>query len=220
MTPQELLKRNAEWSARMEAEHPGFFENLAEEQHPDFLWIGCSDSRVPVNQIAGLRPGDVFVHRNVANQVSHGDLNCQSVLQFAVEALQVKHIIVCGHFGCGGVCAAMANQGEAAVAQWLAPLRSLYSRYATWVDEAADLKVSQNRMCAINVIEQVSHICESSVVQAAWKRGQSLSVHGWIYDLHDGRLRDLGLTLDADSDLQQARDEAIERLKKDMPQAA
>ena len=189
-----LLSNNRRWAAEIKRVDPAFFQKLAQQQKPEYLWIGCSDSRVPANQIVDLLPGAIFVHRNVANQVHHTDLNCLSVIHFAVAALRVRHIIVCGHYRCGGIQAALEDMDHGLIDNWLRPLRGLYHRHAGLLDslpqpERIDL------LCELNVIEQAYHVCNSTVVQQAWRAGQDLTVHGLIYGLHDGLLRDLDLRI-------------------------
>ena len=190
-TPDELLTENVRWSQERTAADPDYFHRLSTLQAPEYLWIGCSDSRVPANVITGLEPGEVFVHRNVANLVYPADLNCMSVIQFAVETLKVQHIIVCGHYGCGGVRAVADGSQGGLVEHWLAPVRDLYREYR---DELAALPSDEARMdrvCELNVSAQVQSVCHSPIVTSAWERGQALAIHGWIYRLSDGRLRDL-----------------------------
>jgi carbonic anhydrase len=196
----ELFERNRAWAAAMVAEDPGFFTALAERQTPEYLWIGCSDSRVPANQIVGLAPGDIFVHRNVANVVVHTDLNCLSVLQYAVDVLKVKHVIVCGHYGCGGVRAALENAKLGLIENWLRHVQDVQSKHAAAVAAIDDPERRLRRLCELNVIEQALHVCETTVVRDAWERGQQVTVHGWIYDLHDGLLRDLNIAVTRDDD--------------------
>jgi len=187
---QELLDHNREWAAQIENEDPGFFGRLAKQQTPEFLWIGCSDSRVPANQITGLMPGEVFVHRNVANVVLQTDLNCMSVVDFAIRNLKVKHVIVCGHYGCGGVLAAMAGNTDGAVDHWLSSIRELYLEHKdelTGLDQVA----AERRLCELNVLRQARSLCRTSVMQDAWTSGQQLTVHAWIYGIEDGLLRSL-----------------------------
>ncbi len=171
-----------------------FFTRLAEQQAPQYLWIGCSDSRVPANEIVDLAPGELFVHRNVANVVVHTDLNCLSVMQFAVDVLKVRHVIVCGHYGCSGVNAALNNERHGLADNWLRHVQDVQQQHAPVLQEAGDGKARAERLCELNVIEQVANVCRTSIVQDAWARGQALAVHGWIYDLHDGLLRDLRAT--------------------------
>ncbi len=190
----ELLARNRTWANRMLADDPGFFENLAHQQTPELLWIGCSDSRVPANQIVGLLPGDVFVHRNVANVVVHTDLNCLSVVQFAVDVLGVKHIIVCGHYGCGGVAAALARSRLGLVDNWLRHVEDVAEKHADELDAIPEENAREDRLAELNVVEQVTNIAQTTVVEDAWQRGQELHLHGWIYGIADGLIRDLGVT--------------------------
>jgi len=190
----ELFARNRAWAARMLDADPEFFRSLARQQAPQFLWIGCSDSRVPANQITGLAPGEVFVHRNIANVVVHSDLNCLSVLQFAVDLLKVRHVIVCGHYGCSGVAAALNRRSVGLADNWLRHVEDVRERHAAELEAIADVAARERRLVELNVREQVRHVCESTVVRDAWGRGQPLSVHGWVYGIEDGLLRDLGCT--------------------------
>ncbi|HUN67539.1 MAG TPA: carbonate dehydratase [Burkholderiales bacterium] len=190
----ELFQRNRSWAAGIRASDPGFFSALARQQSPEFLWIGCSDSRVPANQITGLAPGEVFVHRNVANLVVHTDLNCLSVLQFGIDLLRVRHVIVCGHYGCTGVRAALYGQRAGLADNWLRHVKDVRENHAAELDAIGDPAMRERRLCELNVLEQVRHVCEASVVQDAWERGQPLAVHGWIYGLEEGLLRDLECT--------------------------
>jgi carbonic anhydrase len=186
-----LKSNNRAWSERMTAADPGFFSRLEHQQAPEYLWIGCSDSRVPANVITGLQPGEVFVHRNVANLVYPADLNCMSVLQFAVETLKVKHIIVCGHYGCGGVRAVFDGSQKGLVEHWLAPVRDLCRQHHNELSSLPNEAARVDRVCELNVSAQVQSVCHSPIVTSAWERGQTLTIHGWIYRLSDGRLRDL-----------------------------
>ncbi len=186
-----LFANNRAWAEGVVAREPEFFARLAAQQAPEYVWIGCSDSRVPANEIVGLLPGELFVHRNVANLVVHTDLNCLSVLQYAIDVLRVKHVIVCGHYGCGGIRAALANQRLGLIDNWLRHVQDIRERYAETIDGIADDEARLNRLCELNVIEQVLHVCETTIVQDAWAREQALTVHGWVYGLDDGRLRDL-----------------------------
>jgi carbonic anhydrase len=188
-----LFENNRAWAQSMVRQEPDFFSKLAHQQSPEYLWIGCSDSRVPANQIVGLLPGDVFVHRNVANVVVHTDLNCLSVLQFATDVLRVKHVIVCGHYGCGGVRAALRGERHGLVDNWLGHVRDVADKHAARLAALVDEEKRLARMCELNVIEQVVNLCQTTVVRDVWQRGQSLTVHGWIYGIHDGLLRDLGI---------------------------
>ncbi|HEX2197356.1 MAG TPA: carbonate dehydratase [Burkholderiales bacterium] len=182
-----LFASNRAWAARVREQQPDFFQRLAQQQNPDYLWIGCSDSRVPANDIVGLLPGELFVHRNVANIVVHTDLNCLSVMQFAIDLLKVRHVIVCGHYGCSGVRAALRGERHGLADNWL--------RHVQDVRDKHQPIQSENHLCELNVIEQVANVCQTTIVQDAWARGQELHVHGWIYGLHDGLLRDLNTTV-------------------------
>ena len=190
----ELFRRNRAWAASVHASDPAFFSGLANQQTPEFLWIGCSDSRVPANQITGLAPGEVFVHRNIANLVVHTDLNCLSVLEFAIELLKVRHVIVCGHYGCSGVHAALTGKKVGLADNWLRHVQDVRENHAAELDAITDPVARERRLCELNVIEQVRHVCESTAVQDAWTRVQPLTVHGWIYGLEDGLLRDMDCT--------------------------
>ena len=192
----DLFERNRTWAAAKVAENPGFFADLLERQAPEYLWIGCSDSRVPANQVVGLAPGEVFVHRNVANVVGHTDLNCLSVLQYAVDVLKVKHVIVCGHYGCGGVKASLERSRHGLIDNWLRHVMDVSEKHAA---ELASIPEEQrvDRLCELNVIEQAMNVCQTTVVEDVWARGQELTVHGVIYGLHDGILRDLSVSASA-----------------------
>jgi carbonic anhydrase len=189
-----LFASNRAWSEEVRRQDPEFFKQLAQQQAPSYLWIGCSDSRVPANQIVGLMPGELFVHRNIANQVIHTDLNCLSVMQFAVDVLRVEHVIVCGHYGCGGVKAALNQDRLGLVDNWLRHVQDVREKHAQRLAACANAEQRQDQLCELNVIEQVLNVCETSIVQDAWGRGQKLSVHGWIYAIQDGLLRDLDVT--------------------------
>lgn len=190
---ENIFERNRRWADAIKSEDAEFFARLSRQQAPEYLWIGCADSRVPANQIVDLQPGELFVHRNVANVVVHTDFNCLSVLQFAVDVLQVKHVMVVGHYGCGGVRAALRNDALGLINNWLRHVQDVRDKYAG-VLAALDSETEQvNRLCELNVIEQVHHLCQTTIVQDAWGRGQKLSVHGWIYDVADGLLRDLDI---------------------------
>lgn len=192
---QHLFEKNREWSERIRTEDPQFFERLATIQNPEYLWIGCSDSRVPANQITGLLPGEVFVHRNVANQVVHSDLNCLSVLQFAVDVLRVKHILVVGHYGCGGVKAAHDNLRLGLVDNWLRHIQDVKQKHIEFLETLPDAATRVERLCELNVVEQVHNVCHTTVLQEAWNRGQDVTVHGWIFGLDDGIIRDLKVSI-------------------------
>jgi len=190
----DLFRRNRAWAASVRAADPEFFSSLANQQSPEFLWIGCSDSRVPANQITGLAPGEVFVHRNVANLVVHTDLNCLSVLQFAVDLLRVRHVIVCGHYGCSGVHAALHGHKVGLADNWLRHVQDVHENHAAELGAIGDATARERRLCELNVMEQVRHVCEATVVQDAWAAGRPLAVHGWIYGVEDGLLRNLNCT--------------------------
>lgn len=195
-TLEHLLENNKNWSKSVKAERPNFFSNLAKQQNPEYLWIGCSDSRVSANTIVGLMPGEVFVHRNVANQVVHSDLNCLSVIQFAVDALKVKHIIVCGHYGCGGVTAALEDKRHGLIDNWLRHIQDTANLYDKVLAEFKTGEEKLDKLSELNVIEQVLNVGETTIVRDAWERGQKLSVHGWIYSLRDGIISDLDICLE------------------------
>ena len=209
---EDLFRNNRAWAERIKAQDPDFFRKLAEQQTPEFLWIGCADSRVPANEIMGLLPGEVFVHRNVANQVVHSDLNCLSVLQFGVDALRVKHILVVGHYGCGGVKAAHLNLRLGLVDNWLRHIQDVKQKHAAQLAPLADDKALVDRLCELNVIEQVLNVCQTTVVQEAWNRGQELTIHGWIFGLDDGLVRDLGISIDAAAAVQATYEQALAAL--------
>jgi carbonic anhydrase len=206
-----LFDFNRAWARQMQEHDPDYFNKLAKLQTPQLLWIGCSDSRVPANEIVGLLPGEVFVHRNVANVVVHSDLNCLSVIQFAVEALKVKHIMVVGHYGCGGVGAALKKERVGLVDIWLRHVQDVHAKHAADVDRLPPEK-RHDRLCELNVLEQVINVCQTYVVQDAWQREQSLTVHGWIYGLKDGLMHDLGITVHRPEDLQARYDAALQAL--------
>lgn len=192
----ELFSNNRAWAAEMTRQDPEFFRRLSRQQAPQYLWIGCADSRVPANEIVGLLPGELFVHRNIANVVVHTDLNCLSVLQFAVDVLHVRDIIVCGHYGCGGVGAALGDARLGLADNWLRHVQDVRAKHATELRELATDAERHDRLCELNVREQVTNVAQTTIVQDAWARGQSVAVHGWIYGLRDGLLRDLGLWID------------------------
>lgn len=193
---KDLLHNNRQWSEKIKQDSPDFFKELSEQQAPKYLWIGCSDSRVPANQITGLAPGEVFVHRNIANVVSRNDFNCLSVLQYAVEVLKVEHIIVCGHYGCGGVNAALSNQKLGFIDNWLSNIKDIYLKNETKFAPIESQQQRSDLLCELNVIEQVRHVCNTTIVQDAWDRDQELSVHGWVYSLQDGLIKDLDVTIE------------------------
>ena len=193
-TLPDLFANNREWARRTNERDPGFFRSLSEQQSPKYVWIGCSDSRVPANEIVGLLPGELFVHRNVANVVVPSDLNCLSVLQYAIDVLKVEHVIVCGHYGCGGVRAAYFRSSFGLIDNWLRHVADVHRRHDHVIRQAVSDEAGMARLCELNVIEQVRNVCQTTIVQDAWRRGQSSSVHGWIYDVRDGLLRDLRCT--------------------------
>jgi carbonic anhydrase len=192
-TLKHLFDLNRDWARSISARDPLFFQKLSTQQAPEYLWIGCADSRVPANEIVGLLPGEMFVHRNVANLVIHTDFNCLSVIEFAVSVLQIKHIIVCGHYGCGGVRAAMHDRRLGLIDNWLRHLRDIHQRHRTELDAIPDETARVDRLCELNVAEQVINVCQTTMVQAAWEQGRQLAIHGWIYSLADGLLRDLNV---------------------------
>ncbi|HEV2704960.1 MAG TPA: carbonate dehydratase [Pyrinomonadaceae bacterium] len=197
-----LLANNRQWSRQIRETDPDFFNKLSRQQTPEYLWIGCSDSRAPATHLVGLAPGELFVHRNVANVVVHTDLNCLSVLQFAVDALRVKHVIVCGHYGCGGVQAALLNSKLGLIDNWLRHVQDVAQKHVAILESAgADEHARLRRLCELNVIEQVSNVCQTTIVEQAWERGQQLVVHGWIYGLEDGLLRDLNVSVGSRQEL-------------------
>ncbi|MCX6331120.1 MAG: carbonate dehydratase [Bacteroidetes bacterium] len=197
----QLLENNRKWVADQLSLDPTYFQKLANSQHPEYLWIGCSDSRVPANQITGTLPGDIFVHRNIANMVIHSDMNMLSVLSYAVEVLKVKHIIVCGHYGCGGVLAAMENKQFGLIDNWLRHIKDVYRLHFKELDALKDTKLRADRLVELNVIEQVQDLGKTSIVQNAWKREQPLHLHGWVYDVKDGLIKDLGVNFKGTNDL-------------------
>ena len=205
----QLLDQNRAWAENIKASDPDFFQTLAKQQSPRFLWIGCSDSRVPATQLAGMLPGEMFVHRNVANVVDHTDFNCLSVMQYAVDVLKVEHIIVCGHHGCGGVKAAMDNLQLGLIDNWLRHVQDVLHEHEELLADVKDEGKRLDRLCELNVIEQVLNVGRTTIVQSAWQRGQEVTVHGWIYGLEDGLLRDLGVTIDNAENLASAYRGAI-----------
>jgi len=196
-----LFLNNRAWADGIRRQDPEFFERLSRQQSPAYLWIGCSDSRVPANEIVGLLPGELFVHRNVANVVVHTDLNCLSVIQFAVDVLKVQHIIVCGHYGCGGVRAALRGDRHGLVDNWLRHVQDVREKHRSELDSIDTEVLRHDRLCELNVVEQVTHVCQTSIVQGAWSRGQPLSVHGWIYGIGDGLLKDLEICITSAAEL-------------------
>ncbi len=195
MTLQHLFEKNKAWAERIRRQEPDFFLRLSRQQSPQYLWIGCADSRVPANEIVDLSPGELFVHRNVANVVVHTDLNCLSVMQFAVDLLKVRHIIVCGHYGCSGVLAALRRDRLGLADNWLRHVQDVRQKHELLLTKIDDNTQAAARLCELNVIEQVANVCQTTIALDAWERGQELSVHGWIYGLQDGLLRDLNVTV-------------------------
>jgi len=209
----ELLRNNREWADGVRREDPLFFERLSQQQAPKFLWIGCSDSRVPANQIMGLAPGEVFVHRNIANVMVHTDLNCMSVIQFAVDVLKVEHILIVGHYGCGGVLAALNGTRVGLADNWIRHVGDVAQKHAALLEQFEPAQRSE-RLCELNAIEQAENVCLTTVVGDAWARGQSLTVHGWVYSLHDGRVRELGMDVDSPESLESAYLNALGQVQR------
>ncbi len=209
---ETLLQQNRAWSEARRREDPAFFSRLVAQQEPEYLWIGCADSRVPANEIVNLQPGELFVHRNVANIVVHTDLNCLSVIQYAVEVLKIKHILVVGHYGCGGVRAALQNARLGLINNWLRHVQDVAHKHGELLRRIEDDHERVDRLCELNVIEQVVNVCQTTVVESAWERGQPLTVNGWTYGLQDGLVRDLGISVDGGSSLFARREAAVGRL--------
>jgi carbonic anhydrase len=217
---QDLFDNNRRWARDIEARSPGFFTKLLNQQRPQYLWIGCADSRVPANDIVGMLPGELFVHRNVANVVVHSDLNCLSVMEFAVDLLQVKHIIVVGHYGCSGVNVALRSIRVGLASNWLRHVQDVRNRHRAWLDAVQPESLQLNALCELNVLEQALNVCQTTVVQDAWGRGQSVTVHGWVYGLHDGLLQDIAITVDGPDALAGAYAEALEGIRRRFNQHA
>ncbi|WP_416307803.1 carbonate dehydratase [Neptunicella sp. SCSIO 80796] len=203
-TLSSFFERNRNWADRIKKEDPDFFSKLSKQQNPEYLWIGCSDSRVPASEIVDVMPGEIFVHRNIANLVIHTDLNCLSVIQYAVEVLKVKHIIVSGHYGCGGVKAALDNQEHGLIDNWLRNIKDIYRHNHEAIDAIENEKEKVDLLCEMNVIEQVANVCHTTIVQNAWKSGQELAVHGWIYSIEDGIIRDLDVCITGPDEISKA----------------
>jgi len=199
---KQLFENNRTWAADMTRQDPDFFRRLSTQQSPHYLWIGCSDSRVPANQVVGLVPGEMFVHRNVANVVVHTDLNCLSAIQFAVDVLRIEHIIVCGHYSCGGILAALQDNKLGLIENWLRHVQDVRAKHQAELDALETEEKQHDRLCELNVIEQVTNLSRTTVVRDAWSRGQTLTVHGWIYDLSDGLLRDLDVSVASEEDVE------------------
>jgi carbonic anhydrase len=212
--PDDLLENNRRWARRVEAERPGFFTRLREQQAPRYLWIGCADSRVPANELVDLAPGELFVHRNVANVVVHSDLNALSVVQFATDLLGVRHIIVVGHSGCGGVAAALHDRRIGLADNWIRHVQDVRNRHQAWLDTLADDGRRIDALCELNVVEQVLNLSRTTVVQDAWQRGAELAVHGWVYGLHNGLLEDLGMTITGVGELDTAYERALSTVRR------
>jgi carbonic anhydrase len=208
----QLLRNNREWAARAEREDPGFFQRLSCQQSPKFLWIGCSDSRVPANQILGLDPGEVFVHRNIANLVVHTDLNALSAIQFAVDLLKVEHILIVGHYGCSGVHASLNRRRVGLADNWLRHIGDVAQKHAVLLDTISGEHERLERLCELNVIEQVVNLCQTTVVEDAWARGQVLAVHGWVYSLADGRVREMGIDVSSPDELPEKYQDALNQI--------
>ena len=209
-----LFDSNRAWARDIEQRTPGFFSRLQKQQSPEYLWIGCSDSRVPANEICGLLPGELFVHRNVANVVVHTDLNCLSVMEFAIDSLKVRHIMVVGHYGCSGVNAAMNDIRIGLADNWLRHVKDVRNAHQDWLQCVPDGAARLNALCELNVLAQCRNVCETTVVQDAWQRGQEVVVHGWVYGLHNGLINDLRMTVASSDRVQAVFDEALERLRQ------
>ncbi|MFT3896256.1 MAG: carbonate dehydratase [Thermomonas sp.] len=214
-TLDALLRNNREWAERVSREDPGFFERLSRQQAPKYLWIGCSDSRVPANQVVDLAPGEVFVHRNIANVVVHTDLNCLSVIQFAVDVLKVEHILVVGHYGCGGVHAALHGSRVGLADNWIRHVVDVAGKHQHVLEDMGDAELQHDRLCELNALEQVANVCQTTIARDAWARGQKLVVHGWVYTLRDGIVHDLGLNVGAADQLEPQYAAALERIRSD-----
>ena len=209
-----LFEKNLKWAEGRKTVDPKFFKRLRDQQKPDYLWIGCADSRVPANEIVGLDPGEIFVHRNVANVVIHTDLNCLSVMQYAIDVLKVKHIIVCGHYGCGGVKAALTDERLGLIDNWIQHIKDIRGKHRDLIHQIEDERTRHDRLCEINVIEQVMNVSYTTIVQDAWARGQDLSIHGWIYGVHDGVLHDLNMGIDNPNEILNIYQNAIKAILK------
>lgn len=209
---QTLLQKNRDWSARVRANDPDFFNRMAKQQTPKYLWIGCSDSRVPANQVIDMSPGEVFVHRNIANVVVHTDLNCLSVIQYAVDALHVEHILVVGHYGCGGIEASVRQKRVGLADNWLGHVNDVAAKHATFLRQLGNHDQQHDRLCELNAVEQVANVCRSSIVRDAWSRGQNLTVHGWVYSLRTGLINDLQIDIATEAALESGHRAAVERI--------
>jgi carbonic anhydrase len=210
LTAADLFERNRQWAAEMVQDDPRFFKDLASQQSPEYLWIGCSDSRVPANELVGMAPGELFVHRNIANVVVHSDLNALAVLQFAVDVLKVKHIILCGHYGCSGVGAALNNVRVGLADNWLGHVRDVREKHGKYLGAVSGVAAT-NRLVELNVAEQIVNIAQTTIVRDAWERGQELTIHSWVYGVHDGLLRDLGITVSSQAEIQPKLQAVLQR---------
>ncbi len=210
----DLFANNRRWAAETEARQPGFFTKLRSQQSPQYLWIGCADSRVPANDIVGLLPGELFVHRNVANVVVHADLNCLSVVQFAVDLLKVRHVVVVGHYGCSGVMAAMTDRRVGLADNWLRHVQDVRNKHVAWLDALPDETTRHEALCELNVLDQALNVAQTTVLQDAWNRGQSVVVHGWVYGLHNGLLADLKMTVDSGVEVAATYERALTMVKQ------
>lgn len=208
---KQIFNNNKTWSKCINEQEPDFFPELLKEQKPNYLWIGCSDSRVPPERLTGLKTGELFVQRNIANQVIHTDLNCLSVVQYAVDVLKVKHIVICGHYSCGGVKAAIDNPSLGLINNWLLHIRDIYLKYHVWLDSLS-YQDRYARMCELNVIKQVYNLGNSTILQNAWQRGQDIQIHGWLYGLHDGILHDFGISANKTTPIETVRQESLKKL--------
>ena len=209
----DLLEGNRRWAQDVQQRTPDFFSKLLNQQVPQYLWIGCADSRVPANEILGLLPGDVFVHRNVANVVVHSDLNALSVMQYAIDMLKVRHIMVVGHYGCGGVAAALTDRRIGLADNWIRHVQDVRNKHRVWMDGMPDEDMRLRALCELNVLEQSLNVCETTVVQDAWQRGQQVVVHGWVYGLHNGLLEDLRITATSVEDVQPAYEQGLASIR-------
>ena len=212
-TLNNLFQNNRDWASRILEQDPQFFEKLSKQQSPEYLWIGCSDSRVPANQIVGLLPGELFVHRNIANLVVHTDLNCLTVMQFAIDILKVRHVIVCGHYGCSGVRTALRRDRIGLSDNWLRHLQDVRQKHSVRLGNTSVDDATADRLCELNVIEQVLNVCETTIVRDAWERGQDLWVHGWVYGIQNGLLRDLRMTMSGADDVTAIYQAAVDDIR-------
>ncbi|SFR49617.1 carbonic anhydrase [Marinobacter daqiaonensis] len=209
---EHLLRSNQRWAAAIKQQDPEFFRRLSSQQAPEYLWIGCADSRVPANQIVDLMPGQLFVHRNVANVVVHTDFNCLAVIQYAIDVLKVRHVLVVGHYNCGGVRAALTDGGNGLIGNWLRHVQDVRDKYQDALDQQSCQQDRVDRLCELNVVEQVDHVCQNSIIRNAWTRGQSFTVHGFIYDIADGLLRDLGLSISSEEERLAIKQQSVKEL--------